>query len=399
MLGVALRLVTELSWWPTATTLADSGIYAKFAESNPFADPQHPAGYALILASIGAVTREVAVPIVLQHLTGIASALLLYGATRRITGSVWAGLLPAAIVLLNPDGILLEHAVMAESWAILATSAGMYAAVRALDEPRPLWRWPLAPGVLLAVSVTIRTAGLAVIAVVLLALVLAPPARSALAQPGALGGAPRRGGRRRGDPGLVRARQRDLRPAVRIGPSPGWYLYARAAQFADCDRFTPPEGTEALCEQTPPEDRHGARYYVFDPSAPAPRLFGAFPDQTDSSADKLLGSWAKRAVLAQPGDYLGSVWENLRAYWVPSLMPVAQGEGEGLDPLLDYRLGVDDGFFAQVQLNVADQMQAFFNPFSLDRDRAPLEAISSWQQVSRFGGTMLSLATVLVVAG
>lgn len=399
-LGVALRLATELSWWPTATTLADSGIYAKFAESNPFADPQHPAGYALILASIGALTREVAVPIVLQHLAGIAAALLLYGATRRITGTPWAGLLPAAIVLLNPDEIVLEHAVMAESWAILATSAGMYAAVRALDEPGPLWRWPLLAGVLLALAVTIRTAGLAVIAIVLLALVLARPraelgwrSRKRWAVPLAAAG---------GAAVILVAfalANATFGPRLGIGPSPGWYLYARAAQFADCDRFTPPAGTAALCERTPPEDRRGARYYVFDPSAPAPQLFGAFPDQTGSSADELLGAWAKRAVLAQPGEYLESVWENLRAYWVPSLMPVAQGEGEGLDPLLDYRLGVDDGFFAQVQLNVADQLQTFFNPFSLDRERGPLEAISTWQQVSRFGGTMLSLATVLVIVG
>lgn len=400
VLGIALRIVTELSWWPTATNLADSGIYAKFAESNPFADPQHPAGYALILATIGAVTREVAAPIVIQHVTGIASALLLYGATRRITGSVWAGLLPAAIVLLNPDEVLLEHAIMAESWAILAASAGLYAAVRALDEPRPLWRWPLCAGLLLALAVTIRTAGLAMLAVVVLALLLAPPraergwrSRARWATPlAAAGGA-----------AVVLVSfalaNAAFGPRFGVGPSPGWYLYARAAQFADCSQFTPPPGTEALCEDTPPDERHGARYYVFDPSAPAPRLFGAFPDQTDSTADKLLGSWAKRAVLAQPGDYARSVWDNLRAYWVPSLMPVAAGEGEGLDPLLDYRLGVDDAFFAQVQINVADQMRVFFDDFSLDRHRAPLEAISTWQQVSRFGGTMLALATVLVIAG
>jgi hypothetical protein len=395
--GVGLRIATEASWWPTATTLADSSAYARFAESNPFADPQHPAGYALILAAIGSVTREVAVPVLLQHLAGIASALLLYAATRRVSGSAWAGLLPAAIVLLNPDEILLEHAIMAEGWAILATAGGLYAAVRAFDEPRPLWRWPLLAGLLLAVSVTIRTAGLATIGVVLLALLLASGGRwrertrwaTALAAAGgaaailvafAIGNAA-------------------FGPRLGIGPSPGWYLYARAAQFADCDRFTPPPGTEALCEHTPPDERGGARYYVFAPAAPAPRLFGAFPAQTDSEADKLLGSWAKRAVLAQPFDYLESVWENLRAYWVPSLMPVEAGEGEGLDPLLDYRLGADEGFFGQVQVNVARDMQAFFHPFTLDRHEAPLAVISDWQQVGRFGATMLSLATVLVLIG
>lgn len=59
----------------------------------------------MILAAIAAVTHQIAVPIVLQHLSGIASALLLGAATRRITGSVWAGLLPVAIVLLDPDEV------------------------------------------------------------------------------------------------------------------------------------------------------------------------------------------------------------------------------------------------------------------------------------------------------
>jgi hypothetical protein len=397
LVGVALRLATTISWWPTATTLFDSAKYAQFAGSNPFADPQHPAGYGLILASIGALTHEVAAVVVIQHLTAFASALLLFAATRRITGSALPGLLPAAIVLLNPDEILLEHAIMAESWAVLATSAGMYAAVRAFDQPRPPWRWPLVAGLLLALSVTIRTAGLAVILVVLLALVLAP-ARGA------------RGWRRWAGPvgaatgaaavliGFAVANA-TFGQRFGIGPSPGWYLYARAAQFADCNEFTPPEGTEFLCEATPPAQRHGARYYVFDPNAPAPSVFGTFPDQTDSTADELLGQWAERAVRAQPGDYLESVWENLRAYWVPSLMPVEAGEGEGLDPLLDFRVGLDGGFYAVLEENVEREMEQFYNDFTVDRDRRPLELISSWQQVGRFGGTMLSIATALALVG
>ena len=391
-------MVTEISWWPTATTLADSPVYARFAESNPFADPQHPAGYALILASIGAVTREVAVPIILQHLTGLASALFLFAATRRVTGSSWAGLLPAAGVLINPDQVLLEHAIMAESWAVLTLSAGLYSGARALDEPRPTWRWPLLTGLLLAWSVTIRTAGLAVIPLVLVALVLAPErgvrgwgrwaaaagaAAAAIAVLAVFAVANATFGHRFG-----------------VGPSPGWYLYGRVAQFANCDRFTPPEGTEVLCEDTAPEERAGSRFYLFDPSAPAVRAFGPVFSQTNGDADELLESWARRAVLAQPGDYLESVWQNLRAYWVPSLMPVEGNEGEGIDQLLDFRLAIDTGFFAEIQTAVAaDLQQQYYNDFSLDRDHLPLELISDWQQLSRFGATMMSIATGLIIVG
>jgi hypothetical protein len=128
-------------------------------------------------------------------------------------------------------------------------------------------------------------------------------------------------------------------------------------------------------------------------------VFGTFADQTGSTADKLLGQWAERAVRAQPGDYLESAWVNLRAYWVPSLIPVEGGEGEGLDPLLDFRVGLDGGFFAVVEENVERDMEQFYNDFTVDRDRRPLELISSWQQVGRFGGTMLSVATALALVG
>ena len=134
-MGLALRLVAELSWWPVETTLGDA--YEAHA-SNPFQNELHPAGYSAIIGLIGMVTRQVAAPVILQHLTGIASALLLWAATRRITRSDWAGLLPAAVVLLDPDFIFLEHSIMSESWFVLAICAGLYASVRALDEPHAL---------------------------------------------------------------------------------------------------------------------------------------------------------------------------------------------------------------------------------------------------------------------
>ena len=96
------------------------------------------------MAVIGLVTRQVAATVLLQHLSGIASALLLWAATRRITGSEWAALFPAAIVLLDPDFIFFEHSIMSESWFVLLISAGLYAAVRSLDQPKPYWGWPLA---------------------------------------------------------------------------------------------------------------------------------------------------------------------------------------------------------------------------------------------------------------
>ena len=380
--GVGLRLVAVIGWWPTASTLDDG--YQLYAESNPFADPQHPAGYGLIVAALGALTREVAVPVLLQHMVGVASALLLFAATRRVARSEWAGLLPAAIVLLNPDQIFLEHSIMSESWAVLTVSVGFYAVVRAFDDPDPWWRWPALGGGALALGVAIRTAGLLAIPVALLALVLcrsqpfaawrrhwqAPVAAAGVAAAVLLAFATANAG---------------FGDRFGLGPSQGWYLYGRAAQFADCDRFTPPPGTEVLCEDTPASDRQGAYYYLFDPAAPAPRAYGGFGE-----SDELVGEWAKRAIRAQPGDYLGTTWEYLRAYWLSGLTPAG---GTNLDPQLDFT--AESLFEAEIERS----LESFYDPFTVDRDQPGLEFLRGWQEVFRFGGTALAVTTVLTLLG
>ena len=103
---------------------------------------------------------------------------------------------------------------MSESWFVLLISAGLYAAVRSLDQPEPYWGWPLAAGAVLSLAVTIRTAALLMIPVVILAMLLRAPALVRIA-----GGIRRR--RPRGPdriprrPAGFRGRQRDLRRPLR----------------------------------------------------------------------------------------------------------------------------------------------------------------------------------------
>jgi 4-amino-4-deoxy-L-arabinose transferase-like glycosyltransferase len=377
--GALLRLIAIASWWPTTNTLDDG--YQLFT-GNPFLDPQHPAGYGLLIGALGELTREVAVPMLIQHLIGIGSAFLLFAATRRVTGSRWAGLLPAAFLLLNPDLIFLEHAIMAESWAVLATSAGMYAAARALDEPEPWWRWPALTGLALGVGTTIRTAGLLVIPIAVLALLLyrprplrawrAPAAAAAAAAVVLLGYATASA--------IVGER-------FAIGPSSAWYVYGRAAQFADCSRFEPPAGTEVLCEDTPAGERLGDTYYLFDPRAPAPRNFGSFGQNNQP-----LSEWAGRAIRAQPLDFADTAWMYLRWYYVPGSRPA--GKGADIDPGLSFTW--DNPFLAPTIEADLERYYDDFTPSSYDPGRRFLGA---WHHVTRFGATALSVTTVLMLIG
>jgi 4-amino-4-deoxy-L-arabinose transferase-like glycosyltransferase len=384
--GLALRVVAIVSWWPTTIMLNDN--YQLYANTTPFDDPLHPAGYGLILSVLGGVTREVALPVLVQHLTGFASALLLYAATRRLTGSSWAGLLPAIFVLLNPDEIYLEHAIMSESWSVLATSIGLYAAVRAFDEPAPAWRWPLLCGVALAVSVTIRTAGVLVIGVAVLALLLcrpqplrrwrehwrAPVATAAAAAAILLGYA---------------AANAYYGPRFWITSSPGWYAYSAASQFADCKRFTPPPGTRFLCDSRPASKRPGSYYYLFVDTATAPRRFGVF-----GKHDALIGSWSRRALRAQPGDFLSMTWEFIRTYWVPSSQPDRPAFGVGLDPQLDFTF--DNPFYAPVSQRT---LEVYYNDFTVRPKEGGLRFLRAWHLFTRFGATLLFISTVLVLIG
>jgi hypothetical protein len=381
ILGILLRLLSVISWWPT-TILEDS--YQNFAGTNPFKDPLHPAGYALILGAIGQVTHEIAVPILLQHISGIASALLLFAATRRITRSAWAGLLPAAIILLGGDEVFLEHSIMSESWTILAVSIGLYASVRALDRPDSWRPWPLVAGLALGIAVTIRSADLPIVVVASLALLVARPQlagwRPALAAVTvsllvllAFAGANATFGVRFG-----------------IAPSPGWYLYGRVAQFADCSRFTPPPGTAGLCQKTPASQRENSFYYMFIPQAPAPRLFGEFGND-----DAVVGGWARRALEAQFVDFLSTAWLYLRSYYVPGSKPDRLNPSTGLDPQLDFTNRGNIYYDAAAQ----KALEEFFGPFSTHRNESGLDVLRAEQLVVRFGATALFVATILVLIG
>ena len=381
VLGTVLRLLSAISWWP-ATILEDG--YQNFAGTHPFMDALHPAGYALILRAIGQVSHQIAVPIFLQHLSGLASALWLAAATRRITGSAWPGLLPAAIVLLGGDEVFLEHSIMSESWTILAVSIGLYATVRALDRPESWQPWPLVAGLALGTAVTIRTADLPIIVVAASALLVARPQlaswRPALAAVAmaavvllAFAGANARFGLRFG-----------------IAPSPGWYLYGRVAQFADCSRFTPPPGTARLCQKTPAPHRENGYYYMFLSQAPAPRLFGTFGND-----DALIGGWARRALEAQFGDFLSTAWLYLSSYYVPGSKPARLNPSTGLDPQLDFTNRGNIYYDAAGR----EALEEFFGRFPDYRNESGLDVLRGEQLVTRFGATALFVATILVLIG
>lgn len=377
--GILLRVFAMVAYWPTIPSNADSRPYASFAVHDPLGDPQHPAGYSLFLWIFGVVTRQVAVLTILQHALGVVTALVLFAAVRRLTGSAWPGLIAAGFVLLNADQVYVEQYVGSELLFTLLLALGMHATARAIESSSV--RWGAAAGACAALAVVARTQGLLLIGVFAVALLVARPRpwawRGALALVAVAGVLLA---------GYGAAKDLDT-GRFAIGPSPGWQLYAHVARFADCRRFVPPPGTSGLCESTPPSRRAGHDHYLYDANSPAVRLFGHIGND-----DGKVGAWALAVVEHQSGAYLRSVFDVLRDYYVPSAyVPVPRG-GHDIDTDLDWNVRFD-----WLKPITIVGMERLFDRFTPRARPGMLHALHGYQRVFRLGATLLWVTTLLTL--
>lgn len=299
--AAVLRIVLSLAYRPAALSQFDSNNYVWQAEGDLFGSVVQAPGYSLFLRIPHLVSDQVAFTISIQHALALATAVVAWWTIRRLLGSDWLGLIPAAVVLLNGDSLLLEHALMSETLFTFLVVAVVATAVGALDSAH-VWRWLAVAGALLGAAIWVRYAAIGLVPVLVIwALVVCRPRwRAVLAStaatllPVAV------------SVGLLVVAQGRQTGSWALGQAGGWSLYARVAGFADCERFDPPAGTERLCESTPPDQRRNPDWYGYHPHSPAVRLFGAPPLGNDE-----LAAWARRAFVAQPLAYAGEVLDDL----------------------------------------------------------------------------------------
>jgi hypothetical protein len=315
-LGIALRIAFLIVYRPAFLGDADSGTYIFTAAHGLFSNVYDPAGFPLIIRVLHWVYPHLTLLILAQHALGVLSALLLYLIVRRTTGSTVLGLLPAAIVLLDGYGVWVEHTPLTEPWFSFLIVCVLYLSIRAADGE--MHSAALA-GVLIGLAGTIRPVGYVLVPLVAAWLLWVYPgsgrtrmlALLAVLAPALLIGA-----------GYVEI-QRSQTGFTGLTRDSGRVLYARAAGFADCSRFTPPAGTGKLCEKTPSSQRGSFNQYLTgypDGAAgvteaqrsisPAWRVFGPPP-----AGNAKLQAFGEAAILHQPLDYLKSVAEDFRHYW------------------------------------------------------------------------------------
>jgi hypothetical protein len=307
--GVGLRCLFMFAYRPALLGYPDTYIYLTDAHQNIFYDPLRPVGYPFFLRIVHAVNDNLSFATLVQHGLGILTALTLYATVRRITGRPWAPLLPSAVVLLGGDQIYLEHAILSEALYTVLVAFGLYAAVRTRAGG---WGWAAAAGGLIALSATVRLAGLVLVPVLVIwFLVASAPgwrarvlrsATVAVTALAVLGGY------------LLVAH--DATGRWSFARNGVYGFYGRVATFADCSRFDAPPGTEGLCDPRPKDERPESSWYIFQ--GPVVKQFGE-PQVATITPERarLLGRFTRAAAIAQPLDWLEATSGEFTRYVAP----------------------------------------------------------------------------------
>ena len=392
--GAVIRVLFMVAWSPAFMGWPDAKSYIDVSQGELFGNPLRPAGYPLFLRGVNAIWTNIHFVVVINHLLGLATAVVLYATVVRAGAPRWLALLPAAVVALGGTQMFLEHSVLSEPLFTFLCAVGAYAAVRCAAE-RPRWAlWPATAGVVLAFAASVRVVGLAMIPLVCLWLGAASSgalrrrvASAAVAVLGAL---------------VVLSAywiaEYSTVGAVGMSRNGDYHLYGRVAPFADCSKFTPPKGTEILCETTPRSERPIVDAYIFSYwHSPAVRAFNSPFDATPEASAKV-GEFARAVVIAQPFDYLEEVGAGMLRYVAPESDALhAYGGGPGYEALTGRNILLNPYF----ESHAIDSMQRYYGWSESDyvQRSGLLSVLRGYERITRIQGISFVVLALLSLLG
>jgi len=389
--GLVLRVWFLLVWSPAITGFSDSGILFQGADESLWSAPGRTVGYSMFLRLLHGIVPHLIFVIILQHVLGLGAAVLFFLAVRRCGGPRGLGLAPAAIIALGGDELFLEHAAQSDALFIFLLSAMLYCAVRA-SQGRA-W-WAALAGLCAGLGLWDRTAAMPMVAVIAIWLLFSAgrPTRRTIAV-GALS--------------LVVSLASigvyiEWREAASglsgLTTNGAWNVYGRVAPWADCTKFTPPPGTQALCETTPPSRRvlHINGDYIFEPTSPAVQLVGpSYLVSKYPHAMALLQKWSEAAILGQPLEYLHAVWLDTIRLVEPSHHP--SYSYMSADEMISWMLG---GFPANSGKNAfVESWQRLLYPHDPPPHRGDIGPLKQWERITRVDGAWMVILLMLCLIG
>jgi 4-amino-4-deoxy-L-arabinose transferase-like glycosyltransferase len=290
--GLALRVVTFFAYRPALIYFDSTRYLDRVQDLEP--SPLRPIGYPAFLKLLPTDWELAVVPAV-QHLFGLAIALLLYVLLRRLgVPKTWSALATAP-VLLDGYQLNIEQYILSEAlFELLLVSALVLI----------LWRRPpdlascAAAGLLLAGALLTRANAILVVVPALLALVFLGARWTRAAALAAAFVVPVMS---------YAVWYESVHGYYGLNGYGGQFLYARVAQFADCDGLELPARQIVLCEDTPREDRPTIDQYMWDNEISPLYDVELEPDERRSEVG---GDFARRVILHQPFDYAEVVAED-----------------------------------------------------------------------------------------
>jgi 4-amino-4-deoxy-L-arabinose transferase-like glycosyltransferase len=299
--GAVLRLFAVLGYPGALWFAGDSYVYLG-AALRPQPNLSKSTGYSLFLRAL-LPFHSLTLVVVLQHLMGLAVAVMIYVLLRRNgVAKLWSTVASLPVLL---DGYMIEdeHLVMAEP---LFTFLLMVALLLLLWHKETKWWVALIAGLLVGYAVDVRTEGAIVIVLFPLFLLI-------------------RGWRNlRGWVAAILMGVGCLLPVgayatwfhARTGHygtsmAAGYYLWGRVSSFADCSVIKPTGNEVEVCPTQPLSKRTPPGNFIWHASEVHQGLTTiGISSPVSPAGSKLLTDFAIHAVEAQPFDYVKTVVKN-----------------------------------------------------------------------------------------
>lgn len=395
-LAVVFRVIVMLGYLPAVLFRLDTYDYLWDAvHLGP--NPVNTSGYALFLALLRPF-HSLALIAALQHVMGLAIAVMIYALLRSWGVSRWLATLAACPVLFDPAQMLLEHLVMADILSLfLVITAFTLVLIRRSPSP-PLWRLMLG-GLAMGASAIVRPTTLPLVvalAVYLLGTRVGWRRAGAVLVAGALPVA-----------GYM-AWFASVYGSFNMTNSDGLFLWSRTMSFANCGTISPPPDLRALCPTAQPgplaqpvaAKRPAPRVYLWDHSAwmwrQSPASFvpdtAAFTGANNARARQ----FAIKAITAQPLAYADIVAKGALAPFLHTNLfrfPTAQERGLEVASARQY-----------AQVAVRDYTDSSDMPFLgwhySDTERQPYaHLVGDYQRFVFLPGPLFGLIMLIAVAG
>jgi len=357
-------------------------------------DPTRASGYSVLLKILQPF-HSYALITILQHIMGLAIAVMVYALARHRFGApAWAATLATVPVLYDGFEIQLEHLILADIPFLFALMLAVTLLLWSKERPS-LLRCAVI-GLLLGISDTLRSVSLPLLVVIAVYMVI------------------RRAGWRQigvlivtcALPVVAYASWFDLEHGqFAMTDSTGVFLYSRTMTFAECSKMSIPNDEKLLCTNVPPDKRPIAQAYIWTTDGYSDGLYYTNPlirlggSKFSPVPDRLAEKFAIAAIEAQPLAYARTVFDDTwKAFgFIRAVFPQAATYNEylfsshpvGIPAYNDAKIGPWTSYAAAyVQGNPDTQV---VQPFAI--------IMEDYQRVIYLPGTIYGLILLVGAAG